>query len=213
MAIDPVKIPQNVYVEDRIVGPVTLRQIIMCLIGGGTSYALWTVFSKSGATGLLSILISCTPITVMAAFAFVKINGISLFRMCLLMIERMEKPTLRVWTPRRGLAINIQFVTGDKGTTQKAAVVDKHTERIQELSQMLDEGHDDLDPALNAAVDASPAFQDTPVDPSRISVAPSRSQSAPLDGIAPLPREQSTHQAPPVSGDGLLRDIRPPIAS
>ena len=40
MPIEPVKIPQNVYIEDRIVGPLTLRQTLIMAIGGGFSYAL-----------------------------------------------------------------------------------------------------------------------------------------------------------------------------
>ena len=59
MPIPPTKIPQNVYVEDRIVGPLTLKQIIVVCIGGGFSYALWASISK--AYGYVGI-----PLTILA---------------------------------------------------------------------------------------------------------------------------------------------------
>mgnify|MGYP003346360286 CR=1 FL=1 len=58
MPIEPIKIPQNVYIEDRIVGPLTLKQVIIVTIGGGFSYALWAMLSKT--YGAISI-----PIQVM----------------------------------------------------------------------------------------------------------------------------------------------------
>ena len=52
MPIDPVKIPQNVNIEDRIIGPVTLRHLILLMLGGGISYFLWTILKRSGFVGL-----------------------------------------------------------------------------------------------------------------------------------------------------------------
>ena len=72
MPIEPVKIPQNVYIEDRIVGPLTLRQIIMIAVGGGFSYALYASIAKSyGPPNLIVTVLVWLPAILSAIFALV----------------------------------------------------------------------------------------------------------------------------------------------
>ncbi|MDD5075396.1 MAG: PrgI family protein, partial [Candidatus Peribacteraceae bacterium] len=80
MAIDPVKIPQNVYVEDRIIGPITLRQLIIVLLTGGLSYAIWGAMKSAngGYIGIIGTIIAWIPCAIGVVFAFVKIQGIGL---------------------------------------------------------------------------------------------------------------------------------------
>src|SRR3989344_84096 len=109
MALEPVKIPQNVQIEDRIVGPLTLRQIIIIGIGCGFSYAAWASVSKAyGAVGIPLTALLWIPGLVSVMFAFVKVNDLSLLRICMLFLERISKPTVRTWTPREGLSIHIR---------------------------------------------------------------------------------------------------------
>src|SRR3989338_1763761 len=107
MTIDPVKIPQNVYVEDRIIGSITLRQIIICLLTGGLSYGIFASLKTIGLMSAVTGVLAWTPLVIGAAFAFVKINNITLTRFCLLMLEKTDKPAIRVWAPRRGIMISL----------------------------------------------------------------------------------------------------------
>ena len=67
MAIEPVKIPQNVYVEDRIIGPVTLKQLAMVGIGMGISYAIFASVNKNGTVGIpISVAWSAANISLMS---------------------------------------------------------------------------------------------------------------------------------------------------
>ncbi|MFA6038839.1 MAG: PrgI family protein [Candidatus Peribacteraceae bacterium] len=149
MAIDPVKIPQNVYIEDRIVGPLTLKQVLIIALGGGFSYMLYALVAKAagGQMGLVPTVLVWIPAAVSVVFALVKVNDLSLLRIVLLSIEKMNKPPERVWTPRRGLTIHIR--TGGALEAEKAekrkenilagnAPVQKTENRIRELSSMLD---------------------------------------------------------------------------
>ena len=142
MAIQPLKIPQNVYIEDRIVGPLTLKQVLIVAVGGGFSYVLWAMISKSvgGITLPLQVLV-WIPGVLSIIFAFVKINDLSMMRLCLLMLERMNKPTTRTWSPRRGIMINIRtFHTAKEGPRALAADIrDKSTQRFDEVSSLLDD--------------------------------------------------------------------------
>lgn len=142
MALDPVKIPQNVYVEDRIIGPITLRQIFLTLGGGGVSYAIYAIMKQAGKLTLVTGILSWTPLIIMAAFAFLKINGINLFRFLLLMAEKSEKPTVRYWQPRKGIRIKPRsFVPRN---TKKKKDSSSHTQEeydeISKLSTVLDSG-------------------------------------------------------------------------
>lgn len=140
--MDPIKIPQNVYVEDRIIGPITLRQIILCCIGGGISYVLWA--SLQNAYGYATIpltVIAWTPAAIFAAFAFVKIQNLSLLQMCFLLLEQMSKPSIRRWGARSGITIIIHTEKPEKGKTGKK---EKETEKnIEELSSFLDTSYED----------------------------------------------------------------------
>ena len=58
MPIEAVKIPQNVYVEDRIVGPITLRQLIITGIGAGIGYTFYALAAQAGLTSI-PVMIVC----------------------------------------------------------------------------------------------------------------------------------------------------------
>lgn len=184
MTIDPIKIPQNVYIEDRIVGPLTLKQILIVGIGAGISYVLYSASAKSnGAVSVPMTAITWTPAAIAAAFAFLRINDVSLFRIILLLIERINKPAIRTMEPRRGITINIRTFSAPG---QKNAAVSrgpaKNMEQIEELSSILDLSMPSLVPAaaggakepispLSEHVEEAENTPVRPVDPSRISVS------------------------------------------
>lgn len=211
MPIDPVKIPQNIYVEDRIIGPITLRQIIIVLLGSGFSYAIWSSMQAAGLTTPIHTGIAWTPAVIATAFAFMKINDISLFRMCLLLAERMEKPRIRQWSPRQGISINI--VTSKLVTEEPTPMPHKQFEesKIQTLSKMLDKGpeEDEIEePALEAEQEEMVPMQSTssrPVDPRRVSVDTGNES---IDTI----RKQTPAEVQTPTPNMLLRDIHPPLA-
>lgn len=195
MPIEAVKIPQNVQIEDRIIGPITLRQIIITLLGSGLSYAIWSAMKAAGPVSPVGTFFAWIPAAIAAAFAFVKINDISLFRLMFLMIEKMEKPAVRTWAPRQGLTINIR-TKPPKVDVSKVAKAEMTKKGISELSTILDTEPEDIP---EQEVPVTPRH---PVNPSRISVEPMK--AAGLDGI--------TTAKPPVDNilEDRIRDILPP---
>lgn len=148
MPIDPVKIPQNVYIEDRIVGPLTLRQIITMAIGGGISYSIYASLAKAyGHVDIVTTVIVWMPALIAAAFAIIKVNDLTLSRIVLLIVERMLKAPVRTWTPREGMSINIKVMAQQAGEKNKADVEQKATNeahrKIEEISSVLDTAFDD----------------------------------------------------------------------
>lgn len=154
MAIEAVKIPQNVYVEDRIVGPVTLRQLIITGLGAGLSYAIYAAATKSGVTNIVTLVLCWVPALIAAMFAFLKINDLTLFNIILLMIEGMNKPSKRVWDPGVGISINIVTKPSKKKKGADETHPAEHTQQdhILEMTRELQERERQLR-ALTAQAD------------------------------------------------------------
>jgi hypothetical protein len=195
MALEPVKIPQNVYVEDRIIGPVTIRQIIIMGIGGAMSYALWSILAQSGYIGIVPLIIAWIPVTIAAAFAFVKINDISLFRMILLKIEQANKPSIRHWESTQGISLNFVTKPPKEFVDPNAPQVVHNLGRLKELTTELEHEQEVIAHEAHEHQYAEPhdvrtddvqgsALPPRPVDPSRISVDELHAHH--LDGIGSI---------------------------
>lgn len=204
MPVQPIKIPQNVYIEDRIVGPLTLRQIIIVGIGCGFSYAIWSSISKAyGYVGIPLTAIVWIPGVISVMFAFVRVNDVSLFRICLLMLERINKPSTRTFSPRPGISINIRTFTAPSKELRQSTADRAKAEKIDEISSVLDtsfggkeaEATEDAI-APRSSVMSSAGTTDAPESPApprpvlreRIKASPGPANSVALDGISSQPR-------------------------
>lgn len=202
MPIEAVKIPQNVYVEDRIVGPLTLRQVMIVAIGGGGSYAIWSSLMKSfGQLDPITTALAWTPAVLSLAFAFIRINDLSLMRLLLLKIEHMQKPSVRTWGPRTGISITVRtFTTADQKKTAPitSAQIRAKKNKLEELRSALGEEtellpmnipdtEDDLAPSVVAIPSGStgtpqpPGAPPPPVDQNAVTV--SNADGTPVDGV------------------------------
>lgn len=140
MTLQPVKIPQNVYIEDHIVGPLTLRQTIIITVGGGFSYLIFAMLQKAyGNPGVPLTILAWTPCAISVLFALVKINDLSLLRIVFLTLERMSKAPKRTFTPRAGISVNIRFSAPKAETAPTAAAEEGTQAHIQELSSLVDQ--------------------------------------------------------------------------
>lgn len=156
MPIEPVKIPQNVQIEDRIIGPVTLRQLIITIIGCGISYAIWSSLQKAfGDIGITVTIVAWIPAVIFIAFAFIKVYDLSLFRIVFLMLERSVKPQIRTWAPRPGIStINPHALA--KPEKKKPVAAQEQPQSIEELSSMLDIPHTEAPPPAATTEHADP---------------------------------------------------------
>jgi hypothetical protein len=143
MAIEAVKIPQNVYVEDRIIGPITLKQLGITGIGAAISYVIYSIVTKAGFNDVVSQVLCWVPALIGAMFAFFKINDLSLFSLILLTIESVNKPNERYWSPSPGLSINLitrQTMKQMETTEAKAAdTVSKLAEMTRQMEKRQEE--------------------------------------------------------------------------
>ncbi len=185
MPIDPVKIPQNVYIEDRIVGPLTLRQILTVALGGGLSYVLYIMAQKAagGNPGLIITIVLWIPGVLSIILAFVTVNDLSIVRLILLTFERLNKPRIRTFEPRTGISVNIKTAMPEP---EKKAAPPMPATNFADLSAVLDRS-----PATALPVSAS-------AEPASIPIAsalePGRARSSLLStppSAAPILRDLS----------------------
>lgn len=213
MPIDPVKIPQNVQIEDKIVGPLTLRQIIIMALGGGFSYMIYAAVQRS--VGHVSIPVTIAiwvPAVIAAAFALVNINDLSLLRICFLLLERMIKPSQRTWSPRTGISITIRTSPKpEEKPTAQAQQKGTHEEQIAELTRVIDR--------TAPAVPEVATTVETPV----VTTTSAVPEPEPAPEPAPTPRpavrpadiqvDAPSPALPALSDLSVFRDILPPTST
>ncbi|HTW96562.1 MAG TPA: PrgI family protein [Candidatus Methylomirabilis sp.] len=91
-------VPQFIDVEDKIIGPVTTRQFIICLVGLGFLVPAWKLLSLGAF-----IIVTLFDLVIFGAFAFVKINGRPFHYFVLNIVQTAKKPRLRVWNHKNYL--------------------------------------------------------------------------------------------------------------
>lgn len=130
------KVPQNVQREDTIVGPLTLRQLIICAIGFTISYGIYVSLAKFylWITWLPPVAI-ITLITL--AFAFLRPLDLSFTKYVLLFIEFSLLPKKRLWIKASGEFIVPEQTAGQIADQKKK---DQKTEdEIMDKQKKLDE--------------------------------------------------------------------------
>lgn len=95
------KVPQDVLRPDKIVGFLTLRQLIIVTIGGGIAYSLYVVLNKQYAVQIWLIPVFFIAFFTLA-FAFVKYQELTFEKLVLVFIEFKLRPQARTWQKMRG---------------------------------------------------------------------------------------------------------------
>lgn len=145
------KVPQDVQREDTIIGPLTLRQMIILGIGGGIAYSLYVTLAKTYFMEVwLPPVAIVTAIT--AAFAFLKIHNLPFHEFLMSFIEYHVLPKKRIWTQGGGQPYESELVKLTK-KPEKAKETNKKKKdpkSIAELSRIVDsKKHEELEKIAN----------------------------------------------------------------
>jgi hypothetical protein len=85
-------VPQFIDVEDKILGPITVRQFLILLVVGLTDALIYR-FADFTLFLFLAIILTVSGLIL----AFVKVNGQPFHYFLLNLIQTLMKPALRVW--------------------------------------------------------------------------------------------------------------------
>jgi hypothetical protein len=139
------KIPQNVQIEDKIVGPLTLKQLIILGTGGGISYALYSALAAKYYIEIW-IWFVAPPAILTLAFTFLKINGIPFAKWVLLLSEYMYNPRKRIFQMGAGdnykatiFAKKEEKVQTNKDEKTKAERDRERLDKLSEITKLVDD--------------------------------------------------------------------------
>ncbi len=130
------KVPQNIDMQDKIIGPLTMAQFLYLIVAGMVDYILLQTF---GQTNLVVFIILATPIALFAlAMAFLKINDIPFPKFFQAAVLFMISPKVRVWHKVIDMNSPVKIEAAKVKTADK--VVRKHVEKseIEKLANVLD---------------------------------------------------------------------------
>jgi hypothetical protein len=113
------QVPQFIETEDKIVGPLTIRQFIYVAIGGGISALLYFMVQTWVWFILTVILLGAA-----GALAFVKVGGRPLIDIALAAAGFYWKPQTYVWQPEHPV-VNIGQGAKDKGQVEGGFSLEK----------------------------------------------------------------------------------------
>jgi len=85
-------VPQFIDVENKILGPITVRQFVLIILTVGMLFLFYKSFDFSA---FLVATLVMLPLTV--AFAFLKVNGMPFHYFILNVIQTSMRPGIRVW--------------------------------------------------------------------------------------------------------------------
>ena len=128
-------VPQFLDVENKIIGPLTVRQFVIFLCGAGLIVLVFKLasFWAAAIEGLLIFALTGT-------FAFLKINGRPFHFFLLNLIQTVRRPTLKIWNK----SLLTEKISADEDLDKKKAppLVKKHltATRLSELSLVVDTG-------------------------------------------------------------------------
>ena len=131
-------VPQFIDVQDKVIGPLTVKQFLYLLGGAGTLLILWTV-----APSIEVFLIPAIPVLgLFAALAFFKVNGRPFTAFLMSAWQYLIRPRVLTW--RREFQENT-IKTDVKDESKKKSVdkdpkIGQHVSesKLRQLSQVLD---------------------------------------------------------------------------
>lgn len=133
--MDQVTVPQFIDNEDKILGPITVRQFVIMFV------AAIILFLFYKFADLVTFIFACIPIGgITAVIAFVKINGQPFHYFVLHIIETLKRPSLRVW--RKSVSRTTLFHIKPTQKIEEVAPVHQllPERKLSELSLIVDTG-------------------------------------------------------------------------
>ncbi len=126
-------VPQFIVVENKVIGPISVRQFLILLVSSGIIFVCYKLFNF-WIFSLALVLISAFAVVL----AFVKINSQPFHLFMLNFVQTMKRPNLRLW--RKDL-VRIK----EKGKVKDIKEVllpakELRASRLTELSLLVDTG-------------------------------------------------------------------------
>ena len=139
------KVPQDVQREDTIIGPITLKQLIILGIGGGITYGIYVSLAVTYFAEIwLPPVLIVGGLTL--AFTFLKIHSLPFHRFLMNFIEYHLLAKHRIWIEGADRPFVSPFEKEEKKTPEKDEEVNKKENvNIKELTNIVDTAGDNAE--------------------------------------------------------------------
>lgn len=128
-------VPQFIDVEDKILGPFSVRQFIILIAGTGLIFASYRLLD------FYSFLAAVVPIGIMTlALAFLRVNGSPFHQFLINLWQTLRKPRMRIWRKvvnTDDLALPVAAPLPARELTKKSPLT---ASRLAQLSLIVDTG-------------------------------------------------------------------------
>ncbi len=127
-------VPQFIDVEDKVIGPITVRQFIIIMAAGALIAICWKLFYFNT---FLVVALLIIFITIVVAFA--KVNGVHFHIFFINFLITMFKSNVRVWNNSFGKE-SLRIETEKVAPSEKNKLPEKsfNSSRLTELSLIVD---------------------------------------------------------------------------
>jgi len=129
-------VPQYIETEAKVLGPITIRQFILILLGAMVDFVIWKIFETSNQALGLGIMLFQTLIWLV--FAFTKINGQDFHYFFLNILRTIKRPKLKVWKKTIITALPKEDTPEETKIIPTKAMPPKS--KLSDLSLMVDTG-------------------------------------------------------------------------
>lgn len=129
-------VPQFIDVEDKIFGPVTVRQFILML----TAALIMFIEYKLSDFSLFLFLAIITAV-VFGIVAFYKVNGMPFHFFLLNIIETLKKPSIRIWDKSyKPEKFKVKKVKEEKKSEKKVKIKELPVSQLADLTLLVNTG-------------------------------------------------------------------------
>ena len=129
-------VPQFIENEDKIIGPITVRQFLICLVGAGVLFVEYKVLTTA-----YFVFAAMVTAAIAGTFGFLKINGQPFHIFFLNFIQTQIRPALRVWNKSAGLEqIGKEKIIGLPTVEEVAKKPRPTSTRLRELALTVNTG-------------------------------------------------------------------------
>lgn len=126
------KVPQNIDMEDRIIGPLTMIQFIYAVVGGGFCY---TIFMSLPSPLSLVLVIPIALFTL--ATIFLKVNERPFLHFLTSVIQFASAPKQRIWQHENS-DLTVEIYRANTQVKQAYQAKTFSREDIQNAAQQMD---------------------------------------------------------------------------
>lgn len=130
-----VVVPQFLDVEDKILGPITVRQFLELLVGGLIIVVFYKIFDFT-----LFIISGLTVLGITLIVAFARINGQPFHLFFLNFVQTLRNPKLKVWKKSVDIIKGIEEKQSVIKVAQIAARQPVSSSKISEIALIIDTG-------------------------------------------------------------------------